>query len=90
MVEVEYEGYKYNFYRDKDGAGYWIGASAPRGSVGRYANCRVPTVMWSPLRQKALDDGYTKEDFNPPKPVEKKAASRSYSSKKKKNSISIF
>ena len=89
MVEVTLEGYKYNYYKTESG-GYWVGAAGYKGSMGRYANCRVPTALWSGLRAKALADGYTVEEFSSPKKTVEKKKSKARVQKKNKNSISIF
>ena len=88
MVEVTLDGYKYNYCKTEQG-GYWIGVAGYDGSMGRYSNCRVPTALWCNLRKKALAEGYTVEDFSPPKKdIEKKKPKSK--ARKKKNSISIF
>tara|TARA_Y100001970_G_scaffold259516_1_gene340568 strand:- start:9732 stop:10007 length:276 start_codon:yes stop_codon:yes gene_type:complete len=91
MVEVTLDGYKYNYHKSEEGPGYWTGASGYNGSMGRYPNCRVPTCLWVSLRKKALEEGYSEEEFKAPV-KEKKRASRTSnrSSNKNKNSISIF
>ena len=91
MVEVFLDGYKYRYYKGEDG-GHWIGVEGYNGSLGRYKNCSVPTMLWRPLREKALADGQSAEDFFDQKEetkVVKKKSSKS-NKKKSKNSISIF
>ncbi len=89
MIEVTLDGYKYNYCKTESG-GYWIGISGYKGSMGRYSNCRVPTMLWSPLRAKAYSEGYTAEDFAPPKKKSEPKKAKAKKSKNKKNSISIF
>ena len=90
MVEVTLDGYKYNYHKTDEG-GYWWGVAGYAGSMGRYSNCRVPTMLWTSLRAKALEEGYTVKDFTPEKKeAASKASSSKRSSKSKKNSISIF
>lgn len=89
MVEVILDGYKYRYYKTEDG-GHWIGTEGYKGSLGRYANCVVPTMLWKPLREKALAEGYTRSDFSVVKEVKKTANRKSSKAKKPKNSISIF
>lgn len=87
MVEVILEGYRYRYCKTNEG-GYWLGVAGYKGSLGRYNNCRVPTMLWCGLRAKALSEGYTTEDFSLPKKEAKEKKVRSKA--KKKNSISIF
>ncbi len=90
MVEVTLDGYKYNYHKSEEGSGYWTGASGYKGSMGRYSNCRVPTCLWSSLRKKALEEGYSDEDFRPPVKEKKVRSKASKVSVKKKDENSIF
>ena len=90
MIEVLLDGYKYRYCKSESG-GYWLGLEGYKGSLGRYSNCKAPTMLWPSLREKAYSSGYTVEDFAPIVPKETKV--KRASSKKKsdtKNSISIF
>ena len=88
MIEVTLDGYKYNYHKSEEGHGYWTGASGYKGSMGRYSNCRVPTCLWVSLRRKAIEDGYSEEEFRVQ--VKEKKTSKRTSKKNDKNSISIF
>jgi len=89
MVEVILDGYKYQYHKTEQG-GHWTGVAGYKGSFGRYPNCAVPTMMWGPLRKKAMADGYTVSDFSAPKEKSKSNRSKPSKAKKPKNSISIF
>ena len=89
MIEVTLNGYKYNYCKTEQG-NYWLGVAGYEGSLGRYTNCRVPTMLWTKLRERALEEGYSKEDFSAPKPKEKVVRSKPKKASRKKNSISIF
>tara|TARA_B100000809_G_scaffold8697_1_gene8354 strand:+ start:468 stop:734 length:267 start_codon:yes stop_codon:yes gene_type:complete len=88
MVEVTLDGYKYYYHKSKEGSS-WLGVAGYNGSMGRYPNCRVPSMLWKDLNRKALDEGYSADEFMAPKKEEKKVSKRT-SKKKDKNSISIF
>jgi hypothetical protein len=91
MVEVTLDGYKYHYHKGSEGGrGYWTGASGYKGSMGRYQNCRVPTCLWVDLRRKALQEGYSEEEFRVPVKEKKVRSSSKRAPKKNKNSISIF
>ena len=88
MVEVTLDGYKYYYHKSKEGSS-WLGVAGYNGSMGRYPNCRVPSMLWKDLNRKALDEGYSADEFTAPKKEERKVSKRT-SKKKDKNSISIF
>lgn len=88
MVEVTLDGYKYYYHKSEEG-NCWLGKAGYKGSMGRYPNCRVPTCLWVDLQRKAIDEGYSADEFRTPV-KEKKAVSKRTAKKKDKNSISIF
>ena len=88
MVEVTLDGYKYYYHKSEEGD-CWLGVAGYNGSMGRYPNCRVPSMLWVDLHKQALAEGYSSDEFKAPE-KEKKKASKRASKKKDKNSISIF
>jgi hypothetical protein len=88
MIEVTLDGYRYYYKKCKEGNA-WLGVAGYNGSMGRYPNCSVPTALWRALHLQALEEGYSPDEFSPPKKEEKKASKRAYK-KAAKNSISIF
>jgi len=88
MVEVTLDGYKYYYHKGEEGHG-WLGVAGYNGSMGRYPNCRVPSILWVDLHKQALEEGYSSDEFMAPKKEVKKVSKRT-SKKKDKNSISIF
>lgn len=89
MIEVTLDGYKY-YYSKAEDKGYWMGFGGYKGSLSRIGHCSVPTSMWQELKEAAVNNGYSNEDFITEKQSVDKGKPSKKRAKAKKNSISIF
>ena len=89
MIEVTLDGYRYYYHKAED-KGYWMSLGGYKGSLSRTSHCSVPTSMWRKLKETAINNGYSNDDFVIQKtPLEAKDT-QSKVAKSKKKSISIF
>ena len=91
MIDVEYEGNTYRYYRTNSGRGYWVGIKGSRCAMYTGQYCTIPLGFYSNLRSQALKLGYSEDTFSPKaQKIEKKIKRSKRRTITDSNCIKIF